>query len=123
MASFLDIFSPDLYSRSVFVEVWMILTYTFMRNLVVECVWPDGRIRHRGGDGAVVHEAKLFHHEELPVPADAEEGHPHATDVLHVDTAESGKDIRIKGCSHTSTTNIVFTSLHDSMSLIVFYLL
>jgi hypothetical protein len=65
--------------------------------LVVECVWPEGRVRDGGGDGAVVHEPELPHHQELPVPAHAQERDSNPTDVLHVHTAEPkrGKKVRI----------------------------
>ncbi len=59
-----------------------------MGYLVVECVWPEGRVRDGGGDGAVVHEPELPHHQELPVPAHAQERDSNPTDILHVHTAE-----------------------------------
>jgi len=47
---------------------------------------------HHGG---VVHEAKLLHHEELPIPADAQEGHPHAPDLLHANGGKLIDDVRL----------------------------
>ncbi len=62
-----------------------------MRYLVVERVGPERWVGHWGGDGAVVHEPELPHHEELAVPAYAEEGHPHPPDILHVHAAEPAR--------------------------------
>ena len=59
-----------------------------MRDLVVKCIRPDRRVGDGGGDAGVVDEAKLAHHQELPVPTSAQEGNPQTSDVLHVNTAK-----------------------------------
>ncbi len=64
-------------------------TNALVGYLVVECVGPEGRVRDGGGDGAVVHEPELSHHQELPVPAHAQERDSNPTDILHINTAES----------------------------------
>ena len=59
-----------------------------MRDLIVEGVRPDRWVGDRRGDAGVVDEAKLAHHQELPVPTCAQERNPQTSDVLHVNTAE-----------------------------------
>ena len=62
-------------------------------DLVVEGVWPHGGVREGSGDGGVVDEAELLHHEELPVPTGAQEGYSNSADVLHVQSAEAVDDV------------------------------
>ena len=59
-----------------------------MGDSVVERVGPERRVGDGRGDGAVVHEPELLHHEELPVPAHAEVGYAHPAQILHVYPAE-----------------------------------
>lgn len=54
-----------------------------VRHLVVQGVGPQRRIRMRRNHGWIVHEAKLLHHEKLSIPADAQKGYSHATNLLH----------------------------------------
>ena len=64
------------------------LAYALVGYLEVQGVGPEGRVGDGGGDGAVVHEPELSHHEELPVPAHAEEGDSNPADILHVHAAK-----------------------------------
>ena len=66
-----------------------------VRHLIIERVRPDGRVAQRCCHARVVDEAELLHHQELAVPADAQERHADAANVLHVNVGEPVDDVRL----------------------------
>lgn len=73
----------------------LVVARALVRHLKVERVGPEGWVGVRCDHGGVVLEAKLLHHEELAVPADAEEGHANAANLLHADVAKAVDDVRL----------------------------
>ena len=73
----------------------LVVAVARVRHLVVERVRPQRRIRERGHHRRVVHEAKLLHHQKLPVPADAQERHPHPAQLLHAHVREAVDNVRL----------------------------
>lgn len=66
---------------------------TIVRHFVVERVGPKGRIAERRGHTGVVNETEFLHHQELAVPADAQEWNADAADVLHGHVGETVDDV------------------------------
>ena len=84
---------PD--AREAAARAALTVTNTSVRNSVIQRVRPDGWVtggcRHR----RVVDEAELFHHKELTVPADAQEGYADTTNLFHAHTGEFVDDVSL----------------------------
>lgn len=66
-----------------------------VRHLKVQRVRPQWWIRVRRHHGRIIDKTKFLHHEKLTVPADAQEGYPHAPQLLHAHTGKLVNNIRL----------------------------
>lgn len=64
-----------------------------MRDPVVQCVGPERGIGFGSHHTAVVQEAEFFHHDELRVPSDTQEGDADSPQLVQRDACESVDDV------------------------------
>ena len=73
----------------------LVVSRALVRHFKVQGVGPERRIRMGRHHGGVVLEAKLLHHKELAVPADPQERHADAADLLHAHVPKPVDDVSL----------------------------